>query len=420
MPQTKTLLGPIGTSPGHPCASQANPLSSSRPVTDVNGTTGVDVAIAPVLRAAHRPESDITPSRVPWRQLTSIACKAWLGGLLLEAIERHDWKVEQSELQQLRWQAMQIRCGNRHLLQALASIATALRDRNIQVLLLKGAGLNLTLYHEASRRPMSDLDLLVRQEDLAEAMSALVGAGFAPGRNYVRRDFFPRFHYAMEYRAKVPKPVRVDLHARAFRPLKYAQTVDDNVFWERSRLVELGGAELHVPADEQQFVHLATHSACHGHSRIIWLYDLCRLADACGQSLDWDRIAQVSRRLQLVLPVRQALHEVETRWGPIAPHKIRDALRQQRVGWRDRLCLAQAPNDSSRPIRHVTVDLICTHGIRFRFGYLRRVLFPDAHHMRQFYHRRHRAWILLAHLSRWLRALSRPVARSFRPVESSA
>jgi hypothetical protein len=339
-----------------------------------------------------------------------MACDSWLGGLLLEAVERHRWHVAHNELQLLRWQAMQIRRGNRRLLEALAGIASVFRDRGVDVLLLKGAGLNLTVYDRPDRRPMSDLDLLVRPDRLFEAMAALADRGYVPGPAFVSRDFFPRFHYAMEYRSPGPNAARVDLHVRPFRPLRYAQTVVGSVFWDHARCVELCGAPLGVPRDEAQFVHLATHSAGHGHSRLLWLYDLCRLVECSRQSLDWDRILHFSRRLRLVLPVRQAVHELETRWGPVAPDEIREALRRERVGWRDRLCLAQAPRDATRPIRHVGVDLACTRGIRFRLAYLRRILVPDAGHMSQVYPRRHRGWLPVAHLRRWFWPLVRPAA----------
>jgi hypothetical protein len=309
--------------------------------------------------------------------------------------------MPQADMQQLRWQALQIRRNNQHLLQALGGIAGAFREARVPVLLLKGAGLNLTLYEKADTRPMSDLDVMVRPDDLSRATAALASMGMQPGPDFVHRDYFPRFHYAMEFRSPEPESVRVDLHVRPFRPLRYGQTVQPGVFWENARAVEVEGAPLHVPSDAEQFVHLATHSACHGHSRLIWLYDLCRLVDASGPNLDWDRIEHLARSLHLVLPVRQALAELEARWGPMAPDEIRNALEQEPVGWRDRLCLAQTPHDAARPIRHVTVNLICTGGVRFRLGYLRRLLLPDAAHMRQVYHRRHRGWILLAHLRRW-------------------
>ncbi len=293
------------------------------------------------------------------------------------------------------------------MLRRLSQAAIAFQDCDVEVLLLKGAALNKTLYAGLGQRPMSDIDLLVRAEDIAGATTALEKSGFRRGVELVRRDFFPNYYYATEFLSESPDQVRVDLHARPFRPLRYAQTVRDDAFWDRARVVDMGGAPLRVAADEEQFVHLATHSAVHGHSRLLWLYDLCRRIDLRGPSLDWDHIVAACRRLQLVLPVREALRELAMRWGPMAPERAQETLNRQRVGWRDRLCLAQAPHDSTCSKRHVAVNLLCMHGLRFRLAYLRRVLLPDRAHMSQVYRRRHRGWLLFAHARRWLRVVTR-------------
>ncbi|MHC4695354.1 MAG: nucleotidyltransferase domain-containing protein [Planctomycetota bacterium] len=376
--------------------------------------------LARVLRAAHRPIDDIDQDKLISPQLTTVACEAWLGGLVLEAVERHRWSVALPQLRRLRWQASRIDRTNRHILQCLSRAAFAFRECEVEVLLLKGAALNFTLYKRLHLRPMSDLDLLVGPEDASRAMLALEQSGFRRGVGLVRKDFFPRFHYATEYRSDHAHSVRIDLHVRPFRPLRYAQTIPDEAFWHRAQVVDVGGVSARVADAEEQFVHLATHSAIHGHSRLLWLYDLCRLVDLSGDDLDWDRIVAMSRRLSLVLPVRETLQKLQMHWGPLAPDDIREAMNAERVGWRDRLCLAQAPQDAVRPIRHAAVNLLCMRGIRFRLGYLRCVLWPDRGHMGQVYHRRHRGWLLFAHLRRWLRPLFRPVLRSYSLLRSSA
>ena len=310
--------------------------------------------IPQILRAAHRPTNNIDDKKLRWPELTSTACRAGLAGILLEAIERHDWSVELLQLQQLRWQASQIERTNRQMLRCLSRTAIAFHDCEVEVLLLKGAALNLTLYKQLHLRPMSDLDLLVHPAHLPRAMTALEQSGFRRGAELVREDFFPHFYYATEFLSESPSSVRVDLHARPFRPLRYAQTVPDDAFWDRTRVVDMGGASLHVAADEEQFVHLATHSACHGHSRLLWLYDLCRLIDVCGPNLDWERIVATCRRLQLVLPVREALRELEMRWGPMCTARCASPGTKRRdyggalssSSSRYRLAIAVCPDDS--------------------------------------------------------------------------
>lgn len=365
-----------------------------------------------VLRAAHRSDHRLDAANLNWPGIVSCACDAWLGGLLLEGFERHAWPLQLPQMQQLRWQASRIHRKTRQIMDGLTRVAPAFRDRHADVMVLKGAALNLTLYSRLDRRPMSDLDLLVRYEDVHRATDALESAGFHRGAELVREDFFPRFYYATEFLSESPREVRIDLHVRPFRPMAYATTAPGDAFFRDSRAIEIGGVPVRILSDEKQFVHLAAHCAIHGHSRLLWLYDLCRLVDVSGAALDWDRVVSDCRRMQLVLPVREAMRKIEGLWGTMFPAPVRRSLDGERVGVRAKLCLAQAPHDAVRPIRHVAVNLLCAHGWRYRLAYLRRVLWPDSTHMGAFYGRRHRGWIFLAHLRRCAGVLIRPLVRS--------
>ena len=361
-------------------------------------------ALSALLPGAHLSTLDVDVSGLDWNDIARKACKACMGGLLLAAANRHGWRIPERPLAWLRQQALQTRLENSHMMRRLEEIAAQFLRHNVDVLLLKGAALNLTLYERADLRPMSDLDLLVRPEAATTSMTALEQLGFERGPELVRSDFFPRFHYEVEYCTDEPRPVRIDLHVRPFRPLRFAQTVPPDAFWDRSEVYDLGGSTVRVASLEDQFIHLATHSACHGHSRLLWLYDIRRLIDISGQAFDWDRVVRSCKRNGLVYPVRQALQSLEAVWGPICPDRVRQRLSSERVDWRDRVCMTQAPHDTTRPVRHVAVNLLCATGIRFRFGYLLRMLIPDRNHLGQISGRRHAGWVALAHARRWLRA----------------
>jgi hypothetical protein len=359
------------------------------------------------LADVHRATSEAGLQVTNWRPLIRAACAEWLGGLMLQGVERHRWPVFQTEKALLRRQALQIRDNNLRMMRRLIDVTVALRERDVDVLLLKGAGLNLTLYERLDLRPMSDLDVLVRPEAAGRAVAALEDLGCRRGPDLVRNDFFPRFHYEVEYCTGDRLPVRIDLHVRPFRPLRYAHTVPPDAYWEQSRVLDVGGACVRVPANEDQLIHLATHAACHGESRLLWLYDILRLIDTCGGQLDWDRFLYCCRRWRLVLPVRQTLRRAGSLWGPGCWNHVGNVLEGDTVGWKDRLCLAQAPRDANHPVAHVAVNLLCTRGLRFRAGYLLAVLLPGRGHMAQVYGRRHPGWLACAHVWRWLRAVAR-------------
>lgn len=387
---------------------QAGSPANSAGVHEANRVCA-PAALARLLRAAHDMSLDLEQGAVDWPALVKTACDAGLGGLLLQAVERQNWPLAPAQMLQLRWQATQIGRSNARMTRHLGRIARTLAQHDVDVMPLKGAALNLTLYDEPHLRPMSDVDVLIHPSVATRAVSVLERSGYRRGPELVRGDFFPRFHYEVELLSDERSPVRIDLHARPFRPLRYGQTVPDEAFWQASRVVETHGAQVRVACDDKQLIHLAVHSACHGHARLLWLYDILRLLDLCGRDMDWDRVIDACRRWRLTLPVREALGAVEGVWGAVLPDNVRRALDEERCNWRDRLCLAQAPHDAKSPLRHVAVNVICTRGARFRLGYLMRVLIPDRGHMAQVYRGRHFGWLFYAHVRRLLRAVMRPL-----------
>lgn len=286
------------------------------------------------------------------------------------------------------------------MMHALERIAGAMNASNVPLLVLKGGALNLTVHDRPDERPMGDLDVMVRPEDLRAAIAALEGLGAVRGQPLVRQDFFPRFYHETEFKLGDVCPVRIDLHVRPFRPLRYAQRVPDDALWARACPVRIGGATVLIPSAEDMLVHLAAHSAFHGNARRMWRADIHRWVDARRSDIDWDRFCETVEAWGLTWPVLDGIRHAQTDVGPVCPPAVLDRLSRRRVGWRDRLALAQAPRDASHPAAHVAVNVICTRGWRFALAYLWAVAFPDRVHMGQWYPRRHRAWLPTAHLMR--------------------
>ncbi|HOW72863.1 MAG TPA: nucleotidyltransferase family protein [Phycisphaerae bacterium] len=301
---------------------------------------------------------------------------------------------------------------NVRLMHVLERLAARFSEAGVPLIVLKGGALQLLLYRRPEERPMDDLDLLVRPRDVEKAQALLIEAGCLRGEELVREDFFPRFHYEMAYSYGRLCPVKIDLHVRPFRPLRYSRTVPDAAFWERAVAVPIGQSTVLVPEAGDMLIHLAVHAEVHGDSRPQWRMDVERFVEAFESSIDWGRVVATARAWDLVLPLRRALRRIRAESGPLCPGQVLRQLDRVHVGWRGRLALWQAPRDMDHPVRHVVVGALCTPGFRFSLAYLGAVLFPDAAHMEGWYGRNHRLWLLCAH---GLRILW-PVLRRVVPV----
>jgi hypothetical protein len=97
--------------------------------------------------------------------------------------------------EQLRRQRM---VGDFHMLYLrgrLQETLVALHAGSVDVLLLKGAALGVSVYAAVTERPMADIDLLVRHSDRDAATAALLDVGWIADEDPSRVDFYREHHH---------------------------------------------------------------------------------------------------------------------------------------------------------------------------------------------------------------------------------
>ena len=80
---------------------------------------------------------------------------------------------------------------NIRLMHFLEQIAKRFVGASVNLMVLKGAALNLTVYDRPDQRPMSDLDLMVRPDHFDRALGVMRQAGCQRSQVLVRKDFSP-------------------------------------------------------------------------------------------------------------------------------------------------------------------------------------------------------------------------------------
>ncbi|WP_075086918.1 nucleotidyltransferase family protein [Verrucomicrobium spinosum] len=142
---------------------------------------------------------------------------------------------------------------NQIVLGRKGTVLKALAAEGIPCMLLKGAGLTLTVYRDHGVRPMDDFDLLVPLSRVGQAMDILEGLGW-------------------QSQVHAPRELPASIHACSFRDAAEA-TIDlhwrlchlpagrdfDRTLWEGRQLLELHGEPAGVPCATDQFLHTCAH-----------------------------------------------------------------------------------------------------------------------------------------------------------------
>ncbi len=292
---------------------------------------------------------------------------------------------------------------NHHMMRVLERVAAAFNDADIPLLAMKGAALHLLLYAHLNDRPMDDLDLLVHPEDLDRASHLLKTLGGVCGEPLVQENFCPCFHYEIEFSIGEVYPVKIDLHVRPFRPLRYARLVPTNALWANAQCIPIGRATILVAGVEDMLIHLTAHAAIHGCSQRKWLQDIKRWLAMHQHDIDWYKFLCTTKAWRLTLPVREGLRAVVREVGAECPAYVISELSYHRISIQDRLVLWQSQRDADHPSAHVLINVLCTPGLRYSVAYLLAVALPSRQHMGSWYRRRHGGWYASALLLRWLR-----------------
>lgn len=157
---------------------------------------------------------------------------------------------------------------NLHLLHEFDAIAGDLADKGIPVIALKGATLARSLYPSLAMRPMFDIDLLVKEADLAGVDETLRRARYKPATSPAAGvGFIYDRHYIKDSKAAAVIEVHWDLGE------KNRYRLDIAGVWDRA----VPGAEGYFleMSPEDTLLHLALHFFKHYlFKRLIWLCDI--------------------------------------------------------------------------------------------------------------------------------------------------
>ncbi len=180
----------------------------------------------------------------------------------------------------------------------LLNIHRHLRARGLDVLPYKGPLLAESLYGNVALRQFSDLDLLVRSDDLPAIKQALAELGYEPGlrlaqaaeRDYLKSGYEYTFDGA---RGRNLLEIKWQV-----LPRFYCIGFDVNEFFERAAVVTIEGQRLRTLCEHDLMLVLCAHAAKHAWKQISWLCDIVQLARS--QGLDWAALQARAERLGIM------------------------------------------------------------------------------------------------------------------------
>ncbi len=268
-----------------------------------------------------------------WQGVLGAAREEGVLPLVRHSFSRAGWPESMPQVvrQKLRRGSLAVVAANNVYYRELARILAAIAEvGNTEVAVLKGAALASTLYADPGLRPMGDLDLLLRPEGLASALSTLRDLGYGPIFPEIGKGWNESVGHAVTFRGGPYGRVLVDLHSRLVAGEADWRSPPLTWIWDRmehwKKPSPLAGAcGLSRTA---QLLYLAAHLVLqHGaaEARLIWYYDLHLLAQAADR-IDWDELLRRAHELRWAAAVRVALEGCRRQLGTPFPERLLEEL----------------------------------------------------------------------------------------------
>ena len=198
-----------------------------------------------------------------WNCFLPLARNARLLGRSLALFEQHDLLdiVPQRLIDQLRGALAQTRYVQVQALRELRQVARVLEHEGTDLMALKGVAYLVADLPPRGWRNLSDIDLMVPEEDIADAERALLRAGWQPSGEFDAYDQ----HYYRAWMHEVPplvhhnRETEVDLHHNLAPPVSRIR-IDANHLWDEARTVsDPYGLTVKVLGPADMLLHNAVH-----------------------------------------------------------------------------------------------------------------------------------------------------------------
>lgn len=236
--------------------------------------------------------------------------------------------------------------SNLILRQELLAVLGRFNAEGLSHLLLKGMALAEFYYPSLSMRRMTDVDILVREEELFSIDTCLKEMGYIPVDSDIENSLGNPEGYlaSMEYHRRAGLPplhihwrlVNTSVPAGMFSPFESVRHL-----WDQSVPVKLDGVASRMLCPEHLLLHLCEHALRVNHSfnRLILVYDIVQVLEHVENGLDWDGVMAEARSSHRDLFLYCSLAIVHHYKASAVPSDLLIRLRPPRLTWEQRLFL---------------------------------------------------------------------------------
>lgn len=356
-------------------------------------------------------------SQPDWIQLAEYATSLGFAPLLFDALRQtQEPRAPVNVLTALEKEYYDTAGHNLLVFQELVAILSSLEAIDVDLVVLKGAALILDVYEKLAYRPMVDIDLLVRFDDIDVVKAVFQRHGYRALQPHPFHDNSGLiWTQEILVHESEKKPV-LELHWHLLDNPYYASQLRTEVLIDRSRPIMVEDVIPKVLGLEDQIVHLCCHNLYHhmgGFTRS--LVDIAFLVNKYREKISWEDIIQQAEKYDLKMAVASSFRQLSNKWYTPIPEPVLRRSAEWRPSTSERFFAWSQRNEFLRAVR----TFMTLPDARIKMRYARGQFFPDIEYLRWRYDLSADSSLASGYLKRYLSGVESMVRAAIRRPKGS-
>jgi hypothetical protein len=202
------------------------------------------------------------------------------------------------------------------------------KNAGIAVICLKGAFLAEAIYKNIGLRPLSDIDLLIKDKDFPKIGKKLWQLHYRPVGAYPplgqEETWTAACESAQARYTNLKTKILLEVHWHIHH-LSSPYNVNIGTLWENAQPVTLAGVDTLAFAPEDLLQHLCLHMHHHSTQGVILLRWCCDIAEVIAhyqEQVDWEYLVESTRNYGTEIAVSRGLYIAQTYLGSSVPDQV--------------------------------------------------------------------------------------------------
>jgi hypothetical protein len=264
---------------------------------------------------------------IDWESVIQTANSHGVTLALQQTLSRSYSRIPDTIVTYLEQQHKQYTKWNLQTTQELVTVLNSLGHENIDVIPYRGPALASGAYGSIGARQFTDLDILIRRDEIQSAKTVLADLGYRPKyelsktKQLSRSQEWAYTHFTRDYPFFHPeRQAPIELHWRVL-DLNFPTNIGLETVWNHRETTTIAGQEINTLSPEDRLLTLCIHGSKHHWVRLMWICDIDRVIR--NSSIDWETTVKRARKyhaLRLFLLGPLLAHEL---YGTELPDVIR-------------------------------------------------------------------------------------------------